>query len=83
MPESECCGNAKRSAGNDRDLTNFGDAFIRNALPGSGSVRAAFEAAQASIAVRERTEGAGGLQNSRPQRMTRPRSTFRYRGMLL
>jgi hypothetical protein len=42
---------------NDRDLTNFGEAFIRDALPGSSSIRAAFETAQASIAAREHAEG--------------------------
>jgi hypothetical protein len=42
---------------NDRDLTNFGEAFIRDALPGAPSIRAAFEKARASIAARERSEG--------------------------
>jgi hypothetical protein len=41
---------------NDRDLTNFGEAFIRDALPDSPSLRAAFEKARASIAAREDTE---------------------------
>jgi hypothetical protein len=42
---------------NDRDLTNFGEAFIRDALPGASSMRAAFETARASIAAREHAEG--------------------------
>ena len=41
---------------NDRDLTNFGEAFLRDALPRASSMRAAFEIAQASIADRERSE---------------------------
>ena len=42
---------------NDRDLTYFGEAFIRDALPASPTLRAAFEQARASIAVREKVEG--------------------------
>jgi hypothetical protein len=41
----------------DRDLTYFGEAFYRDALPGAGSLREAFEVARASIARREKTEG--------------------------
>jgi Peptidase C13 family len=41
---------------NDRDLTNFGEAFIRDALPTAPSIRAAFEKARESIAARERAE---------------------------
>ena len=41
---------------NDRDLTYFGEAFYRDALPGSRNLRAAFEAATAAIAARERRE---------------------------
>lgn len=41
---------------NDRDLTDFGEAFIRDALPKSTSIRSAFETAQASIAAREKAE---------------------------
>src|SRR3984885_4746180 len=37
---------------NDRDLTNFGEAFVRDSLPNSPSLRAAFEKAQTSIAAR-------------------------------
>jgi hypothetical protein len=39
---------------NDRDLTDFGEAFIRDALPKSTSIRSAFETAQSSIAAREK-----------------------------
>ena len=39
---------------NDRDLTDFGEAFIRDALPKSTSIRSAFETAQANIASREK-----------------------------
>jgi hypothetical protein len=41
---------------NDSDLTYFGEAFYRDALPAAGSLRAAFDAAKAAIAVRERRE---------------------------
>jgi hypothetical protein len=41
---------------NDRDLTYFGEAFYRDALPGSRSLRTAFDAARAAIAARERSE---------------------------
>jgi len=41
---------------NDRDLTYFGEAFYRDALPGSRNLRTAFEAAAAAIAARERRE---------------------------
>jgi Peptidase C13 family len=42
---------------NDRDLTYFGEAFVRDALPGSPTLRGAFEQARASIAAREKAEG--------------------------
>ena len=41
---------------NDRDLTYFGEAFYRDALPGARSLRDAFDAAKAAIAARERNE---------------------------
>jgi len=41
---------------NDSDLTYFGEAFYRDALPGAKSLRDAFEAAKKAIAERERRE---------------------------
>jgi hypothetical protein len=41
---------------NDRDLTYFGEAFYRDALPGAGSLRGAFDTAKAAIAEREHRE---------------------------
>ncbi len=40
----------------DRDLTYFGEAFYRDALPGARTLQEAFERAKAAIAVRERQE---------------------------
>ncbi|MGC1521671.1 MAG: C13 family peptidase [Steroidobacteraceae bacterium] len=40
----------------DRDLTYFGEAFYRDALPGARSLREAFETAKTAIAARERSE---------------------------
>lgn len=40
----------------DRDLTYFGEAFYRDALPGARTLQEAFEKAKAAIAVREREE---------------------------
>ncbi len=48
----------------DRDLTYFGEAFYRDALPKAASLRAAFETAKASIAAREKAEG---VEPSNPQ----------------
>jgi hypothetical protein len=48
----------------DRDLTYFGEAFYRDALPTAASLRAAFDAAKASIARRETAEG---IEGSNPQ----------------
>jgi Peptidase C13 family len=42
----------------DRDLTYFGEAFYRDALPDAHSLRDAFETAKAAIGVRERSERA-------------------------
>jgi hypothetical protein len=41
---------------NDRDLTYFGEAFYRDALPTARSLRGAFEVAKAAIAAREHLE---------------------------
>jgi Peptidase C13 family len=41
---------------NDRDLTYFGEAFYRDALPEAKSLRDAFEAAKKAIAAREQSE---------------------------
>jgi Peptidase C13 family len=41
---------------NDRDLTNFGEAFVRDSLPNALSLRAAFEKARKSIDEREHAE---------------------------
>jgi hypothetical protein len=41
---------------NDSDLTYFGEAFYRDALPGARSLRDAFDTAKAAIAARERRE---------------------------
>ena len=40
----------------DSDLTYFGEAFYRDALPAARSLRDAFETAQTAIAARERSE---------------------------
>ncbi len=39
---------------NDRDLTYFGEAFYRDALPDARTLREAFDAAKTAIAARER-----------------------------
>jgi hypothetical protein len=49
---------------NDSDLTYFGEAFYRDALPEARSLREAFEKAKSAIAVRERREH---VDPSRPQ----------------
>ncbi len=41
----------------DSDLTYFGEAFYRDALPEAHSLREAFDKAKAAIAARERAEG--------------------------
>ena len=41
---------------NDRSLTYFGEAFYRDALPKSASIREAFEAAKREIEKRESAE---------------------------
>jgi hypothetical protein len=40
----------------DSDLTYFGEAFYRDALPAAGTLRQAFEQAKVAIAARERAE---------------------------
>ena len=49
---------------NDRDLTYFGEAFYRDALPHAQSLRDAFNVAAAAIAAREHREG---ITPSNPQ----------------
>jgi hypothetical protein len=49
---------------NDADLTYFGEAFYRDALPEARSLRDAFEKARSAIAARERRER---VDPSRPQ----------------
>ena len=49
---------------NDRDLTYFGEAFYRDALPAAHSLRDAFDTAKAAIALRERREH---VEASNPQ----------------
>jgi hypothetical protein len=49
---------------NDRDLTYFGEAFYRDALPEARSLRDAFDKAKAAIALRERREH---VEPSKPQ----------------
>ena len=49
---------------NDSDLTYFGEAFYRDALPEAGSLRAAFDAAKTAIAAREKRER---VEASNPQ----------------
>jgi Peptidase C13 family len=49
---------------NDRDLTYFGEAFYRDALPEARSLRDAFEHAKSAIAARERLEH---VDSSKPQ----------------
>lgn len=49
---------------NDRDLTYFGEAFYRDALPEAHSLRDAFDQAKSAIATRERRER---VDPSKPQ----------------
>jgi len=49
---------------NDRDLTYFGEAFFRDALPEARSLRDAFDRAKSAIALREHREH---VDASRPQ----------------
>jgi Peptidase C13 family len=49
---------------NDRDLTYFGEAFYRDALPDARSLRDAFDKAKTAIGIRERRER---VEASKPQ----------------
>ena len=49
---------------NDNDLTYFGEAFYRDALPDARSLRDAFDKAKAAIGIRERRER---VEASKPQ----------------
>jgi hypothetical protein len=49
--------NTSFGCSDDRDLTYFGEAFYRDALPKAASLRDAFEQARVAIAEREKTEG--------------------------
>ena len=53
--------------GVESELTYFGEAFYRDALPDAASLRAAFEAARAEITARERAEG---------ERASHPQASF-------
>jgi hypothetical protein len=56
--------NTSFGCSDDRDLTYFGEAFYRDALPKAASLREAFEQARAAIAIREKDEG---VDESDPQ----------------
>jgi hypothetical protein len=56
--------NTSFGCADDRDLTYFGEAFLRDALPKATSLEGAFEAARKAIAKRE---GAEKLTPSNPQ----------------
>jgi hypothetical protein len=62
----------------DRDLTYFGEAFLRDALPKATSLEAAFQAAREDIARREKAEK---LTPSRPQIFVGPRMREKLAGM--
>jgi hypothetical protein len=53
--------------GADRELTYFGEAFYRDALPAAPGLREAFEAARGAIRAREKAEG---------QRPSNPQASF-------
>ena len=57
-------GRTSFGCGDDRDLTYFGEAFFRDALPRATSLREAFAQARASIVQRERQED---IEPSHPQ----------------
>ena len=60
----------------DRDLTYFGEAFFRDALPGAPTLRDAFETAKRAIQARERREG---VSASEPQAWYGPDMLRRWR----
>ena len=60
-----------------RDLTYFGEAFYRDALPRSTQLRAAFEAAKQEIRRREKEEG---VRASQPQGYFGPLMEEKLRG---
>jgi hypothetical protein len=51
---SAAADRASFGCSDDRDLTEFGEAFIRNAVPGALSLAAAFDRAKAALAAEER-----------------------------
>jgi ATP-dependent Clp protease adapter protein ClpS len=57
-------GRASFGCGDDREITEFGAAFVRDALPRATSLEAAFEQAKAALAERERRQH---VQPSSPQ----------------
>ncbi|HEU4778399.1 MAG TPA: C13 family peptidase [Steroidobacteraceae bacterium] len=61
-----------------RDLTYFGEAFYRDAMPDATYLRAAFEAARKEIAVREKDEE---VKPSKPQASFGPLMEEKLRGI--
>jgi hypothetical protein len=62
----------------DRDLTYFGEAFFRDALPAAADLEAAFRTAVDQIAARERREG---VEPSEPQAVFDPELLERLRAL--
>ena len=58
-----------------RDLTYFGEAFFRDALPHAPDLRAAFDDAREDIRAREKEER---VTPSQPQSALRPPAGIRY-----
>jgi hypothetical protein len=63
---------------NDRDLTYFGEAFYRDALPSARTLHAAFDTAKAAIDARERREH---ITASKPQAFFGARLEAKLAGM--
>jgi len=61
---SAAADRASFGCSDDREITEFGAAFVRDALPGATSLEAAFEQAKAALAAWERGQH---LQPSSPQ----------------